>query len=26
LPTFTGSGGKFLAPDAVIRVGIDRKY
>jgi hypothetical protein len=26
LPTFTGSGGKFLGPNAVIRMGIDRKY
>jgi hypothetical protein len=26
LPNFTGSGGKFLGPDAVIRMGVDRKY
>jgi hypothetical protein len=26
LPTFTGAEGKFLAPNEVIRMGIDRKY
>jgi hypothetical protein len=26
LPTFTSAGGRFLGPDEVIRMGIDRKY
>jgi hypothetical protein len=26
LPTFTGSDGKFLGPDEIIKMGIDRKY
>ncbi len=26
LPTFTGSDGKFLGPNEMIRMGIDRKY
>ncbi len=26
LPTFTGADGRFLDPNAVIRMGVDRKY